>query len=174
MRNCRNYNWNHLFFFFFCLRCVFSIFYVGSFQVPPEKNHCHLKCQFPHKIPIWPKSLLYEHSEKWLSPTPHPQSPRGGGGCKLRRTHLNLQRIWNNWPRTQENLYQNRNHQNQQQEFLFIKMPICVGPHLSTPFSMCPLMQEGKNFVTLCIENTRNTQWQQHRTREKHNFIAKK
>ena len=44
------------------------IFYTGSFQVPPKKKSPHLKCQFPPKIPIWPKSLLYERSEKWLSP----------------------------------------------------------------------------------------------------------
>ena len=37
------------------------------------------KSQFPSKIPIWPKSLLYKRSEKWISPTPH-SSPRGGGG----------------------------------------------------------------------------------------------
>ena len=69
-------------FFFFCLRYVFTIFYTGSFQVPPKKNHPHLKCQFPPKIPIWPKSLLYERSEKWLSP-PSPSSPRRGEGCEL-------------------------------------------------------------------------------------------
>ena len=65
--------------FFFCLRYVFTIFYIGSFQVPPKKNHPHLNCQFPLKIPTLPKSLLYERFEKWLSPLPHP-SPRGAGG----------------------------------------------------------------------------------------------
>ena len=54
-------------FFFFCLRYVFTIFYTGSFQVPPKKNYPHLKCQFPPKIPICPKSLLHKRSEKWLS-----------------------------------------------------------------------------------------------------------
>ena len=38
-----------------------------------------MNCQFPLKIPILPKSLLYERFEKWLSPLPHP-SPRGAGG----------------------------------------------------------------------------------------------
>ena len=64
---------------FFCLRFVFTIFYTGSFQVPPKKNHPHLKCQFPPKISIWPKSLQYERSEKWLSPSL--PSPRGDGGA---------------------------------------------------------------------------------------------
>ena len=31
---------------------IFFCFQVGSFQVLPEKNHPHLKCQFPPKIPI--------------------------------------------------------------------------------------------------------------------------
>ena len=53
---------------FFCLRFVFAIFYTGSFQVLPDKNHPYLKCQFPPKIPIWPKSLVYKPSEKQLSP----------------------------------------------------------------------------------------------------------
>ena len=35
-----------IFFFFFCLRYVFTIFYTGSFQVPPKKNHP------PPKVPI--------------------------------------------------------------------------------------------------------------------------
>ena len=29
---------------FFYLRFAFTIFYTGSFQVPPEKNHPHQKC----------------------------------------------------------------------------------------------------------------------------------
>ena len=44
----------------------------GNFQVPPEKNCSHLKCQFPPKRP---KFLLYKPSEKLLSPS-HRQ-----GGC---------------------------------------------------------------------------------------------
>ena len=79
------------FFFFFCLRHVFTIFifYTGSFQVPPKKYHLHLKCQFPSKIQIWPKSLLYERFEKWLSPCMPITQGWGvgwggvGGGCKL-------------------------------------------------------------------------------------------
>ena len=71
-----------IFFFFliFCLRFVFSIFYTGSQQVPPKKNHLHLKCQLSPKIPIFLKSLLYKHSKKWLSPLPSPRGAGGGGG----------------------------------------------------------------------------------------------
>ena len=57
-----NYNRNH----FLCLRFVCTIFYTGSFQVSPEKNHSHLKYQFPPKIPIWLRSLVCKCSEKWL------------------------------------------------------------------------------------------------------------
>ena len=35
VRHCRNYNQKH----FICLRFVFTTFYTGSFQVPPEKSH---------------------------------------------------------------------------------------------------------------------------------------
>ena len=45
-----------------------------------KKNRPHLKCQFPPKIPIWPMSLLYKCSEKWLSRPPPPPSPKGRGG----------------------------------------------------------------------------------------------
>ena len=41
-----------IFFFFFCLRFAFTVFHTGSFQVSPEKNHPHLKCLIPPKIPI--------------------------------------------------------------------------------------------------------------------------
>ena len=75
MRNRSNYHRNH----FFCLRFVFTIFYIGIFQVPPKKNHPCLKCQFLPKLPILPKSLLYKRSEKWLSP-PFTQECEGGGG----------------------------------------------------------------------------------------------
>ena len=63
-----------------CLKSVFTIFYTESFQVPPEKNHSHLKCQSPPKILIRPKSLLYKRSEKWFSPT-ITQGGGGGRGC---------------------------------------------------------------------------------------------
>ena len=72
-------------FFNFCLRYVFTIFYTGRFQVPPKKYHPHLKGQFPPEILIWPKSLLYEHSEKWLSPLLAPHHPGGEGACRLWR-----------------------------------------------------------------------------------------
>ena len=75
---------------FFCLRFVLTISYTGSFQVPPEKNHPHLKCQFPPKIPIWPKSLLYKHYEKWLSLPPLPPPPHHPVGSVNYEWHLSL------------------------------------------------------------------------------------
>ena len=68
MRNCRNYNWN--LFFFFCVRFVFTIFYTRSFQIPLEKNHHHIKCEFLPKTPISPKTLIYKCSDKWFNPLP--------------------------------------------------------------------------------------------------------
>ena len=56
------------FFLFVCLRFALTIFYTGSFQIPTEKNHPHLHCQFPPKIPIWLRSLLYKPS--FSSPSP--------------------------------------------------------------------------------------------------------
>ena len=50
------------------MRFVFTIFYKVSFQVPPEKNHLHLNCQFPPKTPISPKSLLYKGSKNGSTP----------------------------------------------------------------------------------------------------------
>ena len=76
---------------FFAWNFYSLFFYTESFQVPPEKNHSHLKCQFSPKIQIWSKWLLYKRSEKWLSsrppPPPTPRSPKlrwGGGGGFLR------------------------------------------------------------------------------------------
>ena len=54
------HNKNHV----FCLRFIITIFYTGSFQVPPIKNHPH---QFPPKISVLPKSLLYKPSEKQVN-----------------------------------------------------------------------------------------------------------
>ena len=36
----------------FCLRFLFTIFHTGSFRVPPEKNHPHLKVPVPTQNPI--------------------------------------------------------------------------------------------------------------------------
>ena len=52
--------------FFLLEICIHYFLY--SFQVPPEKNHLHLKCQFPPKVTIWDKSLLYTHFEMIYSP----------------------------------------------------------------------------------------------------------
>ena len=79
MRNRRNYNRN----LFFYLRLVFTIFCTESFQFPPEKDHPHLKCQFPTKIPIWPKSLLNKRSEKWLNPSHRTRGRRGVANYNL-------------------------------------------------------------------------------------------
>ena len=70
------------FFFFFLAWDLYSLFSIEGVFKSHLKNHPYLKCQFPPKIPIWLKSLLYKRSEKWLSP---PLSPRmgDGGGCKL-------------------------------------------------------------------------------------------
>ena len=58
---------------------LYSLFFIqGGFKSHLKKNHPHLKCQFSPKIPNSTKSLLYKHSEKWLSPPPlPPPSPRG-------------------------------------------------------------------------------------------------
>ena len=55
-----------VFFFFFWLRFVFTIFYTGSFQVPPDKI-TPPKVPTPTQILIWPMSIQYKRSEKWLS-----------------------------------------------------------------------------------------------------------
>ena len=70
--------------FFFLLEICIHYFSYWEFSSPTWKksNHPHLKCQFPPKIPIWPKSLLYQRSEKWLSPC----SPITQRGCELLNT----------------------------------------------------------------------------------------
>ena len=79
-----NQNWEiveitiGIFFFFPCLSFVFTIFQTWNFQVPPEKSHPHLKCQFSPKILIWAKSLLYTCYEKWHR-FPPPHYPVGEG-----------------------------------------------------------------------------------------------
>ena len=63
---------------------LYSLFFLQeSLKSQLKKINPHLKCQFPHKIVIWPKSLLSKPFEKWLNPRPLPPSPRGEGGCKL-------------------------------------------------------------------------------------------
>ena len=57
-----SYNRNLFFFFFWD---SYSLFFIqGVFKSHLKKNHPHLKCQFPVKIPIWRKSLPYKPSEK--------------------------------------------------------------------------------------------------------------
>ena len=51
--------------FFFFFWDSYSLFFIqGVFKPHLKKNHPHLKCQFPVKIPIWRKSLPYKPSEK--------------------------------------------------------------------------------------------------------------
>ena len=52
---------------------LFFIYSGRSFQVP-SVNHPQLKCQFPPKIPVWPKSLLCKHPQICMAqpPTPPP------------------------------------------------------------------------------------------------------
>ena len=71
-----------LFLFFFFAWDLYSLFfYTWSFQAPPKKNHPHHKYQFPPKILIWPKSLLYELFENGSAPfiTQEGKGGRGGG-----------------------------------------------------------------------------------------------
>ena len=59
-----------IFFFFFAWDSYSQFYIQGVFKSHLEKITPNLKCQFPPKIPIWPKSLfLHKHSEKWLSTT---------------------------------------------------------------------------------------------------------
>ena len=70
-------------FFLFEIYIHYFYIYTGNFQVPPEKNNLHSNCQFPPKIPIWPKSLLYKPSEKWLNtPIPSPTGHENYGICQ--------------------------------------------------------------------------------------------
>ena len=48
-----NIVWDSYFFLLFI--------YTGNFQASCENSHSHPKCQFPAKISIWPKLLLYKH-----------------------------------------------------------------------------------------------------------------
>ena len=84
-----------IFFFFFCLRFVFTIFYTGSFQVPTKKNHPHLKCQFQPKIPIWPKSNMNIVKNGSALPPP-PPSPRGNANYVLSTITIELP-LWDFW-----------------------------------------------------------------------------
>ena len=63
-----------------------------STPTPPKvhSNDPHLKCQFPPKITIWHKSLLYTRSEKWLNLPPLPHHPGGGGGGGCFHNYTNI------------------------------------------------------------------------------------
>ena len=94
MRNCRNYSRNH---FFFCLRYVFTIFYTGSFQAPPKKNHHHLKCQFPPKIPIDLSPSYMNFLKDDSAPPPH--HPGGWGAhyvSPVTAPEMKISRKWKN------------------------------------------------------------------------------
>ena len=69
---------------YFSFEIHFHYFYICSeFSSPTWKNQHRPKCQFAPKIPIWPKSLLYKPSEKWLSPPLPPPSPRGNANYEI-------------------------------------------------------------------------------------------
>ena len=69
---------------FFFAWDLYALFFIqGVFKSHLKKNHPHLKCQFPPKIPIWPKSLLYKCFGKWLSPPPPLLPPSPKWGCEL-------------------------------------------------------------------------------------------
>ena len=74
--------WETIEIIFFCLRFVFTIFHTRSFQVPPENNNPHLKCQFPHLIPYY-KNLLENVPPSPPPPFPPAHHPSGERGCKL-------------------------------------------------------------------------------------------
>ena len=63
-----------VFFGFFCLRFIFTILDIcREFSSSTWKNYPIPKCQFPPKIPIWPKSTLHKAFWKCLnSPLHHP------------------------------------------------------------------------------------------------------
>ena len=89
VRNRRNYNRN--LFFCFCMRFVFTIFYTGSFQVPPKKKSRPPTVPVPTQNPnLSIKTLLYESYEKWPSPTPHPFPHHPGEGGANYDLHLFL------------------------------------------------------------------------------------
>ena len=67
---------------FFFAWDLYSLFFIQEiFKSHLKKNHPHLKCQFPPKIPIWPKTshinVLKNGSGAPLPDPPH--QPRGGG-----------------------------------------------------------------------------------------------
>ena len=68
---------------FFCLRFVFTIFYTGNFQVPPEKNHPHLKCQFP------PKSQ-FDLSPSYVNILKNGSAPQGGANYVIPNKKIRL------------------------------------------------------------------------------------
>ena len=80
-------------FFSFCFAWdLYLLFFIQGVFMFHLKKSPHLKCQLPPKIQIWPISIQYKRSEKWLSPPPPPppkhtlspitQGGRGGGGVQ--------------------------------------------------------------------------------------------
>ena len=78
-------------FFCFCFAWdLYLLFFIQGVFMFHLKKSPHLKCQLPPKIQIWPISIQYKRSEKWLSPpspppnthSPITQGGRGGGGVQ--------------------------------------------------------------------------------------------
>ena len=72
-------------FFCFCFAWdLYLLFFIQGVFMFHLKKSPHLKCQLPPKIQIWPISIQYKRSEKWLSPpSPPPQThtlPHHPGG----------------------------------------------------------------------------------------------
>ena len=65
------------------MRFVFTIFYTGNFQVPPEKNHPHLKCQFP------PKSQ-FDLSPSYVNILKNGSAPQGGANYVIPNKKIRL------------------------------------------------------------------------------------
>ena len=68
-------------FFFFCLRYVFTIFYTGSFQVSPKKNHPNLKSHPTSKFDISPSYMNLLKNGSAPPPSPIPPHITWGEGA---------------------------------------------------------------------------------------------
>ena len=75
IRNCRNYHFAF----------AFTIFYKGSFQVPPEKNHPHLEVLIPTQNP----------NSTYVPPISAPQSPTEKGSANYEGVGMGVGEVAN-------------------------------------------------------------------------------